>query len=113
MRRIVNAARGFAGNLAKLRKAGADESVIGEIVGMGPAQGNIVAKGLLQSGRLKEYLNLRGSLYTTGAQVGTEQALATNSTYEININKANVSAEEIIRAIRTLEKKSGRKYFAG
>ncbi len=113
MRRIVNAAKGFAGNLASLRKAGADESVISEIVGMGPAQGNIVAKGLLQSGKLGEYLKLRGSLYATGAQAGTEQALAGNASYEININKANVSADEIIRAIRTYEKKTGRKYFVG
>jgi hypothetical protein len=112
MRRIVNAARGFAGNLAKLRKAGADESVISEIVGMGPAQGNVVAKGLLGSGRLSEYLKLRGSLYNTGMQAGTQEAIATTSNYEININKANVSAEDIIRAITQYEKKSGKKVFS-
>jgi hypothetical protein len=112
MRRIVNAARGFAGNLAKLRKAGADESVISEIVGMGPAQGNIVAKGLLGSGKLSEYLKLRGSLYNTGMQAGTQEAIATTSNYEININKANVSAEDIIRAITQYEKKSGKKVFS-
>jgi hypothetical protein len=51
LKRMVDAAKGFAGNLAKLRKQGAGEDVISEIVGMGPAQGNIVAKGLLGSGK--------------------------------------------------------------
>jgi hypothetical protein len=79
---------------------------------MGPAQGNIVAKGLLQSGKLSEYLGLRGSLYGTGAQVGTLANATGEATYNININKAVVSADDIIRAIRTKEKQTGRKYFA-
>ena len=112
LKRMVDAAKGFAGNLAKLRKQGAGEDVISEIVGMGPAQGNIVAKGLLGSGKLSQYLGLRGSLFNTGQQVGTIQQETAEKTYSININKANVSAEDIIRAIRTFEKKSGRKYFA-
>lgn len=111
LKRVVEAAKGFAENIKKLRKAKADESVISEIVGMGPAQGNIVAKGLLGSGKLAEYLTLRKSLYNTGASVGAEASMGTQNTYEININKANVSAEEIIRAIRSYEKQSGRKYF--
>lgn len=109
LKRVVNAAKGFADNIKKLRKAGADESVISEIVGMGPAQGNIVAKGLLGSGKLAEYLTLRKSLYGTGAQVGSQSALATQNTYEININKAVISASDIIREIRIYEKKLGRK----
>jgi hypothetical protein len=113
LKRVVAAAKGFADNIKKLRKAGADESVISEIVGMGPAQGNIVAKGLLGSGKLAEYLTLRKSLYGTGAQVGSEAALATQNTYEININKAVISASDIIREIRILEKKTGRKYLVG
>jgi hypothetical protein len=112
LKRMVDAAKGFAGNLEKLRKQGAGADVISEIVGMGPAQGNIVAKGLLQSGKLSQYLGLRGSLFNTGAQVGAIQESTEAKTYEININKANVSAEDIIKAIRTFEKKSGRKYFA-
>ena len=113
LRRLVDAAKGFAGNLQRLRKAGADESVIDEIVGMGPAQGNIVAKGLLQSGRLKEYLNLRGSLYNTGASAGAQQAIAGDATYNINLEGTNVKASDIIREIRILEKKTGRKYLLG
>lgn len=113
LKRVVAAAKGFAGNIAKLRKAGADESVISEIVGMGPAQGNIVAKGLLGSGKLSEYLKLRGSLYQTGAEVGSQAALATSSTYEININKAVISASDIIREIKLYEKKTGSKYLVG
>ena len=113
MRRVVAAARGFAENLRKLRKRGADESVISEIVSMGPAQGNIVAKGLLQSGKLGEYLSLRGKLYNTGAQAGAQQVLAGNATYEININRSNVSAADIVKEIRILEKKTGRKYLLG
>lgn len=112
LKRVVNAAKGFKDNLAKLTKAGAGADVVEELIGMGPAQGNIVAKGLLQSGKLSQYLGLRGSLQTTGQSV---QTLANNTgekTYSININKANVSAEDIIKAIRGFEKKSGRKYFA-
>ena len=111
LKRVVDAAKGFADNIKKLRKAGADESVISEIVGMGPAQGNIVAKGLLGSGKLQEYLGLRKSLYNTGASVGAEASMATQNTYEININKAVISAADIIREIKAYEKKTGMKYL--
>jgi hypothetical protein len=113
MKRVVAASKGFAQNLAKLRKQGADQSLIGELTAMGPAQGNIVAQGLLSSGKLGEILKLRGSLYNTGAQVNAQQAMAGNATYEININKAVISASDIIREIKLLEKKSGRKYLVG
>ncbi len=85
---------------------------INELIGMGPAQGNIVAKGLLQSGRLSEYLGLRGSLYGTGASVAGVGNTAGQKTYTININKANVSAAEIIKEIRNFEKQTNKKYFA-
>ena len=113
LKRMVAAAKGFAENLKRLRTQGADESFINEIVGMGPAQGNIVAQGLLSGGNLKEILGLRKSLYGTGTQVGAQQAMAGNATYEININKAVISASDIIREIRLLEKKTGRKYLVG
>lgn len=113
LKRVVAASKGFAQNIAKLRKQGADESLITEIVGMGPAQGNTVAKGLLSSGKLSQVLGLRGSLYGTGAQAGTQQAITGNATYEININKAVISAADIIKEIRLLEKKTGRKYLVG
>jgi hypothetical protein len=113
LKRVVEAAKGFAQNIARLRKAGADESVISEIVGMGPAQGNIVAKGLLSSGKLGEYLKLRGSLYDTGAQAGVQQAMSGDATYNIKLEGTNVKASDIIREIRILEKKTGRKYLLG
>jgi hypothetical protein len=110
---MVAAAKGFAANLAKLRTQGADAGLINELVGMGPAQGNIVAQGLLSGGNLGQILGLRKPLYGTGVQAGTQQALAGNATYEININKAVISASDIIREIRLLEKKTGRKYLVG
>jgi hypothetical protein len=113
LKRVVEAAKGFASNIARLRKAGADESVISEIVGMGPAQGNIVAKGLLSSGKLGEYLKLRGSLYDIGAQAGVQQAMSGDATYNIKLEGTNVKASDIIREIRILEKKTGRKYLLG
>jgi hypothetical protein len=113
LKRVVAAAKGFAQNIARLRKAGADESVIGELVAMGPAQGNIVAKGLLGSGKLSEYLKLRGSLYNTGAQVGAQQALTGDATYNIKLEGTNVKATDIIREIRAYEKQQGRKYLVG
>ena len=112
MKRIAQAAKGFAENLASLRKRGADQSFINEIVAMGPAQGNIVAKSLLQSpGKLSEILGLRGEIYGTGAKAQVQASLAGNATYEININKAVISASDIIREIKILEKKTGRKYL--
>ena len=111
MRRVVDAAKGFAGNLEKLRKGGADESVIDELTAMGPAQGNIVAKGLLSSGKLSTYLGLRKAIYGTGAQAGAQAVIAGDATYEININKAVISASDIIKEIQALEKKTGRRYL--
>ena len=114
LKRVATAAKGFAENIKKLRARGADESFINEIVAMGPAQGNIAAKALLQSpGKLSEILGLRGQIYGTGAQVQAQASLAGNATYEININKAVISASDIIKEIRILEKKTGRKYLVG
>jgi hypothetical protein len=67
----------------------------------------------LSSGKLGEILKLRGSLYNTGAQADVQKALTGNATYEININKSVVSASDIIREIKLLEKKTGRKYLVG
>ena len=111
MKRVVEAAKGFAQNIAKLRKAGASEDVIAEITGMGPAQGNVVAKGLLQSGKLSEYLGLRKSLYNTGASVGAEAAIAGDATYNIKVEGTALKASDIIAEIRKYEKANGRKYL--
>jgi len=112
LKRVAAAAKGFAENLASLRKKGADQSFINEIISMGPAQGNIVAKGLLQSpGKLSEILGLRGDIYGVGAQAQVQSSITGNATYEININKATISASDIIREIKIFEKKTGRKYL--
>lgn len=112
LKRMVDAAKGFKDNLAKLTKQGAGQDVINELIALGPAQGNIAAKGLLQSGRLSEYLGLRGSLQTTGQSVQTLANSVGEKTYNLNINKANVSAEDIIKAIQKFEKTNGRKVFS-
>jgi uncharacterized protein YcfJ len=112
LRRVAQAAKGFAENLANLRKKGADQSFISELVAMGPAQGNIAAKALLASGgKLSEILGLRGDIYGVGVGAATQSSLAGNATYEININKATVSASDIIKEIQIYEKKTGRKYL--
>ena len=112
LKRVVEAAKGFKVRLQMLAKQGAGQDVINELIAMGPAQGNIVAKGLLQSGRLSEYLGLRGSLYSTGAAVEGLAQTTEEKTYTININKANVTAADIIKEIRKFEKQTGKKYFA-
>lgn len=111
LKRIVDAARGFKDNLKRLVRQGAGQDVVAELVAMGPAQGNIVAKGLLSSGRLSEYLGLRGSLYQTGLDVGAIQQNTGEKSYTININKANVTAADIISEIRKFEKATNKKYF--
>ena len=111
LKRMVAAAKGFAQNLAKINKIDPSGSLANELIAMGPAEGNIAAKGLLASGQLKDIVSLRTSLYGTGAQAGAVSAVAGNATYEININKAIISAADIIKEIRMLEKKTGRKYL--
>lgn len=112
MKRVALAAKGFTENLKKLRDKGVKENTINEIIAMGPAQGNIVAKGLLASGsKLSEFLGLQGSFYNTGASAQAQANIAGNATYEININKAIISAADIIREIRIYEKKTKRKYL--
>jgi hypothetical protein len=114
MKRVASAAKGFAQNVAKLRAKKVPQAVIDQLVAMGPAQGNIVAKGLLASGtKLSTFLGLSEQLYGVGAGVAAQQAITPNATYEININKAVISASDIIKEIRILEKKTGRKYLVG
>jgi len=112
MKRVAAAAKGFAQNIAKLRAKKVPNAVIDQLVAMGPAQGNIVAKGLLASGsKLSEFLGLQETLYGTGASVAAQQAITPNATYEININKAVISAADIIREIKAYEKKNKKKYL--
>ena len=111
LKRMVAAAKGFASNLAKINDIDPSGSLANELIAMGPVEGNIAAQGLLASGQLKDIVALRTSLYGTGAQAGAVSAVAGNATYEININKAIISAADIIKEIRMLEKKTGRKYL--
>jgi hypothetical protein len=113
LKRMVAAAKGFAQNLAKINKIDPSGSLANELIGMGPVEGNIAAQGLLASGQLKDIVGLRTQLYGVGAQAGAVSAIAGNATYEININKAVISAADIIKEIRMLEKKTGRKYLVG
>ena len=112
MKRVATAAKGFAQNIAKLRAKKVPQAVIDQLVAMGPAQGNIVAKGLLSSGsKLSSFLGLSEQLYGVGASVAAEQAITPTATYEININKAVISAADIIREIQAYEKKNKKKYL--
>ena len=111
LERMVNAARGFGSNIQKLVKAGAGQDVINELIAMGPAQGNIVAKGLLASGQLSEYIGLRQSLYNLGTNVQT-QAESAAASYTFNI-KSDMSAQDIVTLIQQYEKKTKKKYFVG
>jgi hypothetical protein len=113
LRRIAQAAKGFAGNIAKIAKLPGGSFVAEQLIAMGPAAGNVAAKALLASPtKLTEIIGLQGGLYTTGAQAQASVATApSNSTYEININKAVISAREIINEIQIYEKKMGKKYL--
>jgi len=111
LKRMVDAARGFKGNLEKLKNQGAGLDVINEIIAMGPAQGNIVAKSLLTSGRLSEYLGLRGSLYNTGTNAQGVANTTAEKVYKIEVKEQSMTAQAIVDAIRAYEKKTKRKYF--
>lgn len=111
-RGIIAAAKELPGKLKALRKAGASADVLAQIVAMGPEQGLAVANGFLsQAGSAKEYsqsLNTLSSLGQQAAGVG----VTNQNRYEINVNKANMTADEIIVAIQKYERKTGKKVWA-
>lgn len=113
LQRMVTAAKGFAANLKAILKTPGSQPLVDELIAMGPVEGNIAAKALLASGDLKDIVGLKSSLYNTGAQAGAVQATMGNASYEININKAVISAKQIIDEIKLYEKKNGRKYLVG
>jgi hypothetical protein len=113
LQRMVAAAKGFASNLKQILKIPNSQPLVDQLIAMGPVEGNIAAKALLASGDLREIVGLQASLYNTGAQAGAVQATMGDATYEININKAVISAADIIREIRLLEKRTGRRYLVG
>lgn len=107
-RGIIAAAKALPARLRALRKAGASPEVLQQIVAMGPEQGLAVAQGFLDNaGSAKEYSS---SLKTLGVLGQTTMANAAgNKAYTINVTKANMTAEEIIREIQKYERKTGKK----
>jgi hypothetical protein len=108
MRAVVAAAKALPAKLRALRKAGASPEVLQQIVAMGPQEGLVAATGFLDNaGSVKEYSTSLQTLNKLGAQSQANAAGA--NTYAININKANMTAEEIIAAIQKYERKTGKK----
>jgi hypothetical protein len=131
MRKLIEGAKNFAKNITELKKKGADNALIQQLVDMGPGAGAAAAAELLSSGNLGEYMNLRNQLSTIGSQVGEAANVAitglsssgwqsanaaaqsmvnsNNNTYNINLNKANLTPNDIIGYIRNYEKSTGKK----
>lgn len=136
MKRIKDAAQTFAKDIRDLQRQGADQSLIDELLGMDPLAGSAAARGLLSSGRLDEFLQLRKDLGSIGAGAGgaanfgiigtgtggLQSAIegltrtferGAGSTYNINVNNANkMTAAEIVSAIKKYEKTTGKKVFS-
>ena len=132
MRRLVDGAKNFAKDIKQLQREGADQSLIDQLLGMDPLSGAATARGLLSSGRLQEFLDIRGQLSDIGAGAGgvanfgilgtgtgglsnaIESLTKTlergyGNTYTINVNNANkMSGQEIVSAIKRYEKTTGR-----
>jgi hypothetical protein len=107
MRKVYDYAKKLPGLLKQLGKGGATQETRDRIAALGPEQGYLVAQGLLGSGKLGEFNTLTAGLGKYGMQAGAAVGAATG--YTININKANMTAEEIVAAIKAYERKSGRK----
>lgn len=132
MKRLVDGAKNFAKDIKQLQREGADQSLIDQLLGMDPLSGAATARGLLSSGRLQEFLDIRNQLAGIGAGAGgvanfgilgtgtgglsnaIESLTKTlqrgyGNTYTINVNNANkMSGQEIVAAIKRYEKTTGR-----
>ena len=111
MRDVVAAAKKLPEKLKALRKAGASAEVLQQVISMGPQAGLAVAEGFLRSGTTKEYTKSLGTLSSLGQS--TMANAGGQATYNINVNKANMTADEIIAAIQQYERKTGRKVAFG
>ena len=131
MQRLINNSKDFAENIKKLKSGGADNALIQQLIDMGPGAGATAARGLLEQGSLGELMSLRNQLGGIGRAVGEAGNVAmtgmtssmlgsanralqgmvnsNNNTYNINLNKSNMSPAEIIAEIRRYEKTTGRK----
>lgn len=106
MQRVLDFAKKLPAKLKALAKGGASKDTLASIAALGPTQGFAVASGLLESGQLGTFNRLSSQLGQAGQRVGTQAA---TGSYTININKANMTAAEIVTAIKSYERKSGRK----
>jgi hypothetical protein len=131
MRRIKDATKDLVSNLNILRKAGgsAGNSLIEQIIGLPPEEAAVVARGFAQNlGAFQEAIAIGGNLSSTGTTVGqmasqlqgnqTEQQILNEikllnkqlangkNTYNI---KSDMTANEIVAAIRKWEKSTGKK----
>lgn len=107
--KMVAAAKKLPALLNKLKSKGADPSLLSQILNMGPVAGAATAQGLLGSGQLTQFVAARNQLSQFGQQAGLAAGTTGTTAYSININKANMTAEEIIKVIQAYEKKTGRK----
>jgi hypothetical protein len=113
LRRVTEAAKKLPALLQKIRdtKATGSTALVNELSTMNPLQAATIAEGLLGSGKLNEIGSLRNQLSTAGMQTALVGAGA--KTYNINVNKANMSAAEIIAAIKSYERSTGKKVLLG
>ena len=136
MQKIKDAAKTFVEDIRSLQAQGADQGLIDQLLGMDPISGSTAARGLLSSGRLAEFLSLRQELAGIGGAAGEaanvgifgtstnnlETALSklnrlleggVSNVYNINIaNASNMTAQDIIAAIKKYEKSTGNKVFS-
>jgi hypothetical protein len=113
LKRVTEAAKKLPALLRKIRdtKATGSTALVNELSTMNPLQAATIAEGLLSSGKLNEIGSLRNQLSVAGQQTALVGAGA--KTYNINVNKANMSAAEIIAAIKAFERSTGKKVLLG
>jgi hypothetical protein len=115
VRKVVEAAKKLPALLKKLRARGASPAMLTDIFDLGPVGGVATASALLQGNNLTEFISAEKTLTESGMKAGAIAGVNApdNKTYSININKANMTAEEIIAAIQKYERKTGKKVVFG
>ena len=115
VRKVVDAAKKLPALLQRLRAKGASPAMLTDIFDLGPVGGVATASALLQGNNLTEFISAEKTLTESGMKAGAIAGAntANNNTYAININKANMTAEEIIAAIQKYERKTGKKVVFG
>jgi hypothetical protein len=134
MRKLIANSKDMAKNITKLKARGADNQLLQQIIDMGPGPGATAARELLQGGQIEEMMRLRTQLSTIGAAVGEAGNVAitgmsstgwgsantamqqmvnsNNNTYNINLNRSNMSASDIVASLKRYERETGRKVLA-